>query len=176
MSCWPITLPIPSFVSWLRVIIIFEIFRLMTKRVQKLVKELNVLIHETLRLKRWCPSTWWESAKQTEAEHRVTCQCKPELSSSGSPLIRCHHCGILHKYHAVRKDEIWPAMAGHGKSWWCSHSTQIHTLHTLFNMHTQIKYKEGLSECEHCHLYLRRLPVASEARSTPLCQRITVYI
>lgn len=65
-----------------------------------------MLIHETLRLKRWCPSAWRKSAKQTEAEHRVTRQCKPELSSSGSPLIRCHHCGILHKYHAVRKDEI----------------------------------------------------------------------
>ncbi len=132
-----------------------------------------MLIHETLRLKRWCPSAWRKSAKQTEAEHRVTRQFKPELSSSGSPLIRCHHCGI------PRCQEGWDLTC---HSWTRQElmvqpqHTNTHTTHTLFNIHTQIQHKESLSECELCHLYLRSLPVASEARSTPLCQRITVYI
>jgi len=49
----------------------FVIFRLMIKNaaVRKLFKGGNMLIHEALGLKHWCPSAWRKSAKQTEAEH-----------------------------------------------------------------------------------------------------------
>lgn len=115
----------PPFVSWMKVEAFLNSAHWSPKhRSQKYADPRD------LEMDCWCPSGQMKSAKQTEGR-RVTHPSYPELSSSGSPVIRCHRYGTLHKYRGVRKDEIWPVVPGRG--------TQTRT-------HLQIKYSVGKSE------------------------------